>query len=377
MTRSELRRKHFHRFFIICLVLAVLYVWADIWTDLRVYENADDDDVMAAFCSRLAEEARRGSCARLLSDSGFETNYLTLDHEGQTLASVVRGKELSYERNAEDDSLYDIYADGELLAVVSLDISDYYGLLRLPSYSVVSIRGTKSADYVVKSPRNIYIGDTARGSLKPVQTSLTMPEMEMLAAGTLNVAVPEYLVYRAEKLFSVPSLSSRGTPQFYYPMKETGEGVYLVGDYPEFELTDELGARITAFAEALSRYKCGDSDWESVKDYVCAEEPVSTALEALGVGLPAPPTEFDMGEVEMSEVYGWTPTLASVRCSYCFTVKNGEEEIRTDEDLTLYITQDEDDPLWHVCFIDDHLAPEEPAPAPVTEETKENEKNTL
>ncbi|MBQ1887838.1 MAG: hypothetical protein II166_04105, partial [Firmicutes bacterium] len=73
MNRSELRRKHFHIFAVITLILAVLFVWADIWTDLRIYENSDDDDVMAAFCTRLAEEARRGSCSRLLSDSGFRT----------------------------------------------------------------------------------------------------------------------------------------------------------------------------------------------------------------------------------------------------------------------------------------------------------------
>ena len=378
MNRSELRRKHFHIFAVITLILAVLFVWADIWTDLRIYENSDDDDVMAAFCTRLAEEARRGSCSRLLSDSGFRTNYLTLDHEGQTLASVVRGKELTYVKDEEEDGLYRIYAGEDLLAEVTLDVSDHYGLLKLPIYSVVSINGTKTCDYAVKSPRNMFIGDTSLQTLTPIETSLAVPELSELAQSTVDVQVPDYLVYHADDMFAVPSLSSRSTPSYFYPMKEIDGGIMLVGDYPEYELTDELREKTTAFAEALSRFKAGDSDWEGVKEYIMESGTIYSDLEAMGAEAGSAPTEFDMGEVEIAGSYGWTPSLVSVDAKYCYTVKNGDEEIRTDEDLTLYYYLEEEGGQWKICYLADHNAPaKQPAQTDVTGDAKEDEKKII
>ena len=224
----------------------------------------------------------------------------------------------------------------------------------------------------------MFIGDTSLQTLTPIETSLAVPELSELAQSTVDVQVPDYLVYHADDMFAVPSLSSRSTPSYFYPMKEIDGGVMLVGDYPEYELTDELLEKTTAFAEALSRFKAGDSDWEGVKEHIRESGTIYSDLEAMGAEAGSAPTEFDMGEVEIAGSYGWTPSLVSVDAKYCYTVKNGDEEIRTDEDLTLYYYLEEEGGQWKICYLADHNAPaKQPAQTDVTGEAKEDEKKII
>ncbi|MBR0140507.1 MAG: hypothetical protein IJM17_09510 [Firmicutes bacterium] len=359
MKLSARTLRHLHRFCIISLIMAVLFVWADVWTDLRAYDQADDDDVISAFCTRLAEEARRGNCSRLLSECGYKSAYQTMDHSGQTLAAAVRGREITYEKN-EEDGRYSVFADGELLALVSLDITDHYGFLGLPSYSVVSIEGVRSADYAVKSPSNIYIGDTPLQNLSPVRTGLVFPQFSELKLTTPEVNVPEYLVYHAEGMFTVPSLSSRGTNQFYYPMTELDDGLLLVGDYPELELDEKLGRLVRDAAEKISGFKSGFLEWSDISGIMLGTSPDYIKLENYP-DRPQPPDTFEIGEYGVSDFYGWSQNLFGIRARYYYTTSAQGLEVRTEEDLSLYFCVPEGGEDWLICKYTDNLAPAEPA----------------
>ncbi len=366
MNSSGSFMKHLHRFCLISLVMAVLFVWADIWTDLRAYDRADDDDVISAFCTRLAEEARRGNCSRLLSECGYKAAYQTLDHSGQTLATAARGREITYEKG-EEDGRYSVFADGGLLALVRLDVTDHYGVLRLPSYSVVSIEGVVSADYAVKSPSNIYIGDTPLQNLSPVKTGLVFPEFAELRSTSPEVSVPEYLVYHAEGMFTVPSLSSRGSNQYYYPMKELDDGLLLVGDYPELELDEKLGRLVRDTAEAVSGFKSGFLEWSDISGMMLSSSPDYIKLENYP-DRPMLPDSFEMGEYGVSDFYGWSQNLFSIRTKYYYTTSAQGLEVINEEDLTLYFCLPEGSENWLLCKYIDNLAPAEP----VSEDKKDS-----
>lgn len=367
MTRAELRRVHLYFFALITIIMAVLFTWADLWTDLRRYETQNDEKIMDAFCQRLSEEAEEGNCSALLEESGYRISYFTYKDAGLLLAKAAAGKEITYDQDDKEPSVYSIFAGGDQIASVRMAVSEHYGLLKLPGYSVTSIEGTRSVRYAIKSPSGVYIGKNGIQTLSPVQTNYVLRQLQVLKQSCEEVPVPEYLIYQVSGLFEVPGLSTRSSGEEFFPMNEIEEGFYLVGDVLPAEPDTDLENLSKTMASLYTVHEAGHSQWEYMESHVLASAPVFTRLS--NEAAEKEPSSYNVESAEILDMTLLSENLAAVRITTQahFTY---EESAPADvmRDDTFYYYHSAEEERWMLCEIEDNLAKEPGTDLPVKTE---------
>ena len=361
MTRAQQRRLHLYAFGLITIALGCLYIWADLWTDLRRYELQNNETVLNTFCTRLAAEAAEGNCEALLSESCYAITYFTVKDAGQHLAHVAAQKEITYQEDEDETDVYHILADGEEIALVRLDIADHFGILGMPSYSIVSLSGVSSARYAVKTPSGVYLGKTGIQALSPVMTNYVPKDLQLLDQSCEELRLPRYLVYEASGLFGIPQLTSGPSSGEAYAMSTIEDGIQLVS--ASAGATPEEGAEETAlsFCRLYAAYMLGENHWDELSPMIYSEAPALTAIQNAAFAAEKTPVEISFDEPQIQTAQVWTDTLVSFRITLTGEARydDGSLQIARDDTFYLFRASEQDD--WLLCELTDNLAEEEPA----------------
>ena len=365
MSRKLFRRRFFS---VLCtgLLLAVLFIWSSVWTDLREYEQGSSENVALEFARELSAEAESGSCAELLKASGYDGRVMSADIAGSYLAELAAGKEIVPEQryiqtedagSEEEDAApipiegdFYILADGTPIAEIQIDAVDHYGLLDLERLSVSSVKGLNRYEIAIASPERYDLFGTSVLKMQPIRTGYIYGDLTPLVQNTVDVRVPEYYVYELTDSFGAPVVYRSQQTEEPYPLVKMG-GMYFVNNHALMELEPDFDTMAADSVKMISQFLTGELKWENIKGAILTTAPLFASLEGREGELNSRQTSTDYAEAVLSDHYIWHENLISVRVSEAMTLHTPDGDKQESFNAVMYFSRPDNDSDWTLCEI--------------------------
>ncbi len=344
MTFNSDTLKRLRNGLILLIIGTVLFIWADIWTDLRNYDLYTPDVLVSGFCDELRQQSSKGSCEKLLREYGYYNSHIPISDSGKYLAEAAADKDISYVSSEQEDGVYIISVDETELIRIVVNKTGEAGLLNLPEYGVTSVNGLVTADYVVSHPDQVYVGGAALTSMSPLQTGYILDDFTELHRTLPDIKVPDHYVYRFVNLFKALPVTGTGSEM---KIKELSEGRIYVMD--NMVNADEA---ITETAESFNRdylyFLSGDIQWDSFKGDVLSTAPLFSRIQPREGELFARQVSSYVKDFKITECCKWTNRIMSLEAECTYVIQSPDGDISFPVDNIYYIYYC-DDSRWRLC----------------------------
>ncbi len=253
-------------FFLLTCVTFWAFVVASVYECLIRYEAAQPEHVVEG----LIDQIRRDGVDSVFPAGSPPTRFETEDFIAAYQEERIQGKTLSWRQDKSSynvtSPVYQIYADEELLGVVSLrEVSSepLMFILSLSEWAVDSAElaaaeGQESITVTVPEGCSVLLNDVPMG-VKELTGNVQIPGQFRYAQD--YVAVPKLVEYQVMGLLEKPSvkvLDASGKPVEYEEVSKEGHTAITADSFPVSEMDGQLASQVLENAERYTNFFSAD-----------------------------------------------------------------------------------------------------------------------
>lgn len=252
------------------LLLLILSEGALIYvsTCLKQYEKGNIDGYMSTLIKNMKKEANKGNIKKYLTYNDITNNYEKNASFEEGYKEIFNSSKISYKESKEDSNIYELYADDNLIASITLTKTPVHklGLLTFEKYDINKIEtysknGLYNIDVYVNNTYDLYINDI----LVKEEDLVSKEEIKEYSEVYDKVSLPYENHYKITNLTKKPKIEVKNNGTLVDVINENGS--YYATDYFTTDSKEEAFNKLTnkgfdplEFAKNWSLFLTADLD---------------------------------------------------------------------------------------------------------------------